>query len=50
MGTTARRVRRYSVDLEGLRNDVDREVTRALRTQFPEDLDAGLRGAAQTIK
>lgn len=46
---TAHRLRRCGVDLEGLRNDVDREVARALRAQFPVDLDAGLQGAAQTI-
>jgi len=46
---TARRLRRYGVDLEGLRNDVDREVARALRAQFPENLDAGLQAAAQRI-
>ena len=46
---TARRLRRYGVDLEGLRSDVDREVARALRGQFPENLAARLQAADRTI-
>lgn len=46
---TAHRLQRYGVDLEGLRNDVDREVARVLRARFPEDLDAGLQAAARSI-
>jgi bacillithiol biosynthesis cysteine-adding enzyme BshC len=39
----------YGVELEGLRNDVDREVARALGASFPQDLDAELQAAAQAI-
>ena len=46
---TLQRLRSYGVDLEGLRNDVDREVARVLDARFPAALDAELRAAAQTI-
>lgn len=46
---TLQRLRRYGVDLEGLRNDVDREVVRALDARFPEHLAAELQASAQTI-
>lgn len=46
---TARRLQHYGVDLEALRNDVDREVARALRAQFPPNLDAGFQAGTQRI-
>lgn len=45
----AQRLTRHGIDLAALQDDLEREVTRVLRTRFPQDLELKLQAAAQKI-